>query len=288
MCLNYFARENTASHDALAEFHYRKDFGRDAVDGINAARLATYRRSAVGFFTLIELLVVIGIIAILVTMLLPALSKAKETAKRSQCRNNLKQISAGYAMYSCDFDGNIALSKAIYPFYYGGSTQWLHAALFWQLGYLAGDPGASMYDIPYLWCPNRTSEAGSGAGYTPRPLRITTVPGVSLAGFQSTGAWNPLTFLVPWKAQNIKRPSYLPLACDIMFGSSEVHDMHKSPPGRNVVFLDGHTQWGADVGKRLKTQILSYPPATTVNNLRKAWWILEEQCGNDLDMLEFR
>ncbi len=60
-------------------------------------------RGRPGLFTLIELLVVVAIISVLISILLPALSSAREQANKTKCSSNIKQFGFGFSMYADDW-----------------------------------------------------------------------------------------------------------------------------------------------------------------------------------------
>ncbi len=64
-------------------------------------------------FTLIELLVVIAIIAILAAILFPVFAQARESARRTSCLSNLKQLGTAFQMYQQDYDGRFHKAAGI-------------------------------------------------------------------------------------------------------------------------------------------------------------------------------
>ena len=151
----------------------------------------SHRRSYRTGFTLIELLVVIAIIAVLIALLLPAVQQAREAARRTQCKNNLKQI--GLALHNYHDSLNVFPYCSTYPL--GGTVKhtWVelvlpyidNAPLYNQINFsLANDATAptnnrALFDsktFGFIQCPSNphstTLTCKDGSLFREYPVRI--------------------------------------------------------------------------------------------------------------------
>src|ERR1700742_751732 len=101
-------------------------------------------------FTLVELLVVIGIVAILIAMIMPALARTREMAKRTQCASNLRQLGTALIMYAMDNRQELPLMARDVPYLGAPATSYNLLPLIWWLGVSHGSPSPTAPNSPVL------------------------------------------------------------------------------------------------------------------------------------------
>ena len=210
-------------------------------------------------FTLIELLVVIAIIAILASLLLPALSKAKDKALTTQCLNNLKQLQLCWIMYLADNNDFMVKNKRT-----GSSLSYQASEGSWILGNAKEDLTTLNIEngvlFPYnrsvriYHCPSDKSKATN--------LRV-TVPrtrSYSLSGYLGGHPYEDyVTTRVKFKYSELTRPGPVKIFTFIDEHEDSIDDGHfgflpapdntwynlpssRHNQGCNIAFADGHAE----------------------------------------------
>jgi prepilin-type N-terminal cleavage/methylation domain-containing protein len=234
---------------------------------IHGDRSMCSRRQA---FTLVELLVVIGIIAILISVLLPTLSRARESAKKTACLSNMRELGNSFRLYAAANKdampigavGNNTLSTLEKQFSYVVKWESGGNVTIVSMGHLAM-AGLSKSPKTY-YCPSEESDPIFVFNSPDNPW-VFDKPGVNPLtpvghhlrfGYNTRPmcAWSidpatPLPFILPCAdyASNVRglprqaKMKNKAILSDIVLSPQEVKNRHKS--GINVLYANGSAQW---------------------------------------------
>ena len=221
-------------------------------------------------FTLIELLVVIAIIAILAAILFPVFAKAREAARATSCKSNLKQLGTAVQMYSQDYD-------EAYPASWYGTGYAAGTGYTWRIATLPYIKNVQVY-----YCPSATPSSKTWDGspaFTANEWNLRNSYGMNQVHWATTAPnlLNPFagraaaaitasaeTIALAEKQDAIDQVAYQNDTLDYNFGVAEPVASRRHSDGSNFLFVDGHVKW-------FKPEMVIEPLASGGGNDRSYW-----------------
>jgi prepilin-type N-terminal cleavage/methylation domain-containing protein len=195
-------------------------------------RAATHRRCTAPpsrtrpGFTLVELLVVISIIAVLISILLPSLRKARESAKRTVCKANLRQLGMGFLIYTDSYDGKLPAAFAKWAAPWGPGDMFWHQRLI-EEGLAVGKDGPKKNNAvcpsdkepwtPYTFTPDEEFIYNTSYGANPVALIVDAKTKIGLQESDGIHDWNFAPYLdrEHTRVDSVRWPAYLVLITEV-------------------------------------------------------------------------